>query len=573
MRTRDHLLGILVTLGMVTALLGFGLLFGAERAVGQSASSWSVTGRLIDPQGQPVSAATVRVYVDGDDEPIEAETHDDGTYLIDLPRRPERSLRIEVERSHFRPVEYELDVSGMVPDEEYNALRAPDLTMERKITAGFWIATAAFVLMLTLIALEVLHSTVAALLGAAIMFAATTLGYVLKADGLIVLSMERALSYIDFEVIFLVMGMMIVIGIIEDTGVFQWLAFVSYRVSRGRAWLLVIVLMLITGVASALLDNVTTMLLMTPISLQIAIAMGINPLSFLIPEVLASNIAGISTLIGTPTNILIGSYAGITFDDFLINQTVGVVLALIVLIVYTEIVYRKEYRAASGGVSGVLYEKMRQNARIKDPSALRKSLIIFGVMIVFFVAGEGLHTPPAITAMVGATALLIWVEPDVEKMLKAVDWTTLVFFMALFMVVGAIQEVGLVSYIATFLADLVGDSLVTGLLILVWFGAILSAIIDNIPFAAAMLPVVGYLTQTIPGAESKVLFYGLSVGAAMGGNGSLIGSSANVVTAGIAERAGYPITYVRFMKIGVPAMFLTTGAATLWLLLRFFVLG
>ena len=567
-------LGLLPIAMLIVALGGWGFVFGADDAHAQDDDVLPVTGRLLDEQGQPVAAASIRAFVDGESEPCaEAESQENGTYMLALPRPPEQTLRLEVERYHFESLSYEVEAQEIERGNPRRAFLVPDLIMRRKITAGFWIATISFAVMLLLIALDVLHSTVAALLGVSMVLGATVLGHLIGSDDLLVISMERALSYIDFEVIFLVMGMMIVIGIIEDTGVFQWLAFVSYRVSRGRAWLLVIVLMLITGVASALLDNVTTMLLMTPISLQIAIAMGINPLSFLIPEVLASNIAGISTLIGTPTNILIGSYADISFGDFLSNLTAGAVLALLALIAYVEIVYRKEYQAASGGVSKVLYEKLRQNARIKDPITLRKSLVVFGVMMIFFLLGKNLHTPPDATAMIGATALLIWVEPDVEKMLKAVDWTTLVFFMALFMVVGAIQEVGLISHVAMFLSNLIGQNLLAGLLILIWGGAVFSAVIANIPFTAAMLPVVGFLSRTIAGAGSKVLFYGLSVGSAMGGNGSLIGASANVITAGIAERAGYPITYSRFLKIGAPAMIVTIGAATLWLVFRFFVIG
>jgi Na+/H+ antiporter NhaD/arsenite permease-like protein len=315
-------------------------------------------------------------------------------------------------------------------------------------------------------------------------------------------------------------------------------------------------------------------LLMTPISVQIALAMGINPLAFLMPEVLASNVVGISTLIGTPTNILIGSFAKISFNDFLRNLTPGVLLAVLGLIVYSELSYRRELRAhAESGVSPLLLEKLAERARIAEPGHLKKAGIVGAVMITLFVLGEHFGLQPAVTALMGATALLVWIRPDIEEMIEAVDWTTLVFFMALFIVVGAIQEVGLISFVADAIGRLVGGNLLASILIIIWFSAVLSMIIANIPFTAAMLPVIGYLTATVPGAQSKVLYYCLSVGSAMGGNGSLIGASANMVTAGIAERAGHPITYIYFLKKGLPAMLITVFLATLWLLLRFLVLG
>jgi Na+/H+ antiporter NhaD/arsenite permease-like protein len=190
-------------------------------------------------------------------------------------------------------------------------------------------------------------------------------------------------------------------------------------------------------------------------------------------------------------------------------------------------------------------------------------------MLLLFIYGEHFHLQPAITALLGATALLVWIRPDMEEMIEAVDWTTLVFFITLFIVVGAIQEVGLISVIADYLGRLVGHNLILAMLIVTWFSALLSTAIANIPFTAAMLPVVAFLTASIPGAENKVLFYCLSVGSAMGGNGSLIGASANMVTAGISERAGFPITYTYFLKKGLPALFITVGLAFIWLIIRF----
>jgi Na+/H+ antiporter NhaD/arsenite permease-like protein len=366
--------------------------------------------------------------------------------------------------------------------------------------------------------------------------------------------------------------MMIIIATVERTGIFQWLAFSAYKLSGGRVWLLMPILMVITGIASAFLDNVTTMLLMTPITVQIALAMAVNPLVLLLPEVMASNVAGISTLVGTPTNILIGSYGKISFNAFLTNLTPGVLLAIIGLILYTEYIYRKDLQPDEKGISALLLNNLAERARITEPGHLKKAGVVGGGMLVLFITGESFHLLPAVTALMGATALLVWIRPNIQEMIEAVDWTTLVFFITLFIVVGAVQEVGLISYIADGIGRLVGGNLLVAVLVVVWLSALLSTVIANIPFTAAMLPVIGYLTATIPGAQSKVLFYCLSVGSAMGGNGSLIGASANMVTSGIAERAGYPITYTHFLKKGFPALLITVGLASLWLILRFIVL-
>ena len=208
-------------------------------------------------------------------------------------------------------------------------------------------------------------------------------------------------------------------------------------------------------------------------------------------------------------------------------------------------------------------------AMCEEAVELRKAGIIFAFMLVLFVIGDSFHLVPAVTAILGAVAMLLWVTPDIEEMMQVVDWTTLMFFIALFIAVGALQEVGLISYIAMGIGNLVGDNLLAATLILVWSAALLSGLIDNIPFAATMLPVVGYLTRTIPGAESNVLWFALSIGAAMGGNSTLIGSSPNLVTAGIAERAGYRMTYLEFLKVGLPATIITVIVGTVWLLIHF----
>jgi len=557
----------LLFLSLILAALAAG---AAQRASAQASGIPALVGRLVDPHGQPVHRGRVALLLNGEEEPYaETESQQDGSFVLDFSTDEEiEAVELAVAHPHFYHTTWQAERADLAQLGDGSTVRLPDIVLERRLTAGFWIATLTFVGMLILIATERLHSTMAALLGVAILLGVSLVGQPIN-EQLFIFDFEQAIEYVDFDVIFLVMGMMIVIGVIEETGIFQWLSYQAYRLSRGRVWLLVTILMLLTSVASALLDNVTTMLLVAPITLQIALTLGIDPLSLLIPEVLASNVGGISTLIGTPTNVLIGSYADITFNDFLTNLTPGVILAQTVLTLYVLLVYRKEYRAASSTASPALLARLEENTRITQPEKLKRAGVVFVVILALFVLGEQFHLVPAVTAILGAVAMLLVVRADIHEMLRVVDWTTLMFFIALFIVVGAIQEVGLVSFIATGLSTVVGESTTAAALIVVWASALLSMIIANIPFTAAMLPVVGFLSGTVTGAGDKVLFYSLSVGSAMGGNGSLIGASANMVTAGIAERAGYPITYRTFMRVGLPALVITVTVGTLWLLIRF----
>ncbi len=537
----------------------------------ETAVSPLLTGQIRDTQEQPVFDAHITAY-SGEAVLAEGVSQEDGRYTLLLiandPIPDEMSIRVE--RHHFQEMEYVIKSQDIASLQQSNLLHLPIIILERHLTPGFWIATLVFVGMLALIALGKLHNTLAALLGTSLIFAVSYLGTPLY-EGFYIFHFEDALRYIDWNVIFLIMGMMIVIAVVERTGVFQWAAYMAYRLSGGRTWLLVIILMIVTGVASAFLDNVTTMLLMTPVTIRIALSLGINPLALLMPEVMASNVVGISTLVGTPTNILIGSYGGIGFNDFLVNLTPGVILALVGLIAYNLFIYRDELQLSGreGGVSEVLLKRLAERGSITEPEHLKKAGVVGAGMTILFVVGENFHLLPSVTAVMGATALLLWIKPDIEEMIEAVDWTTLVFFMTLFISVGAIQEVGLISYIASGIGRLVGENLTLAMLAVVWLSAVLSTIIANIPFTAAMLPVIGFLSGSIPGAESKVLFYCLSVGSAMGGNGSLIGASANMVTAGIAERAGSSITYMYFLKKGFPALLITVSLATIWLFIRF----
>jgi len=343
-----------------------------------------LTGRVLDVQGRPVDEAHISIWSANGLEPIaETESGEEGFWTLRLGELDAPELIIEI-ALQLRLTESQTNrlLTG-------GGLDLPPLQLERKIDGAFWAASLIFLGVLAVIALERLHSTTAALAGLSAIFLVTFTAGSIDPDWFI-FDFERALSYINWEVIFLVMGMMIIIAIIEGTGIFQWTTFQAYRLSRGRAWLLVLILMLLTALASALLDNFTTMLLMTPISLQIGMALGINPLAFIIPEVLASNVGGITTLIGTPTNILIGAYAGIGFQDFLVYQTPGVLLAMAGMAGYVLYHYREEWHKHPAGISKALYERLERNARLRDQAALWKSGLVFLLVIVGFVVGERL---------------------------------------------------------------------------------------------------------------------------------------------------------------------------------------
>ena len=439
-------------------------------------------------------------------------------------------------------------------------------TLLRTVTPAFWISLIVLVSIFALISFEVFHRTVAAIIGAsALLFISYTIGTF--NENYFVISFDEAVRAIDFNVIFLLMSMMIIVGVMKKTGIFQWLAYKSYAFSKGHVFKLSIILMFVTAVASAFLDNVTTMLLLAPISIEIAIMLRISPASLLMPEVLASNIGGTATLIGDPPNIMIGSFAHLTFNDFVINLTPVILIILIVNVFIMKIYFGKEYKKGKIDNVDELLEKLKEEYKITNAKLLKHSLMVLGFVIILFITHGFLHMEPSIAAMTGAALILLLSGADITEIMEhEVEWTTLVFFMMLFIIVGAAVETGFISLIATWVKDLSGNSLVLAIIFVMWVSAIASAIIDNIPFTATMLPVVAYLTQTVPNA-GNTLWWALALGACLGGNGTLIGASANVVTAGFAERSGYPITFGYFLKVGGPAMVVSVIISMVWLLL------
>ncbi|HLD48561.1 MAG TPA: ArsB/NhaD family transporter, partial [Desulfobaccales bacterium] len=412
---------------------------------------------------------------------------------------------------------------------------------------------------------EVMHRTLAALLGASlILFITYTLGTFNK--NYFILSFEDAMRAMDMNVIFLLMGMMIIVGVLKKTGLFQWLAYKSYALARGNVFILSCILMLVTAVASAFLDNVTTMLLMIPVTIEIAVTLKINPIALLIPEVFASNVGGTATLIGDPPNIIIGSFAKLSFADFVVNLTWIVLICMVVTLIYYVYWYKKDYLQAETKDVDRTIAYLKQEYRITNKKLLILSLGCLSFTIFLFIIHGVLHMEPSIAALMGAMLLLAMSRVDIVEMLEhEVEWPTLIFFMALFIVVAGAEETGLIQVIAEWVADVSRGNLVVAVLMVLWVSALASAAIDNIPFTATMLPIIAFLNETIPGAESGILWWSLALGACFGGNGTMIGASANVVTVGLAEKAGYHISFLYYMKACFVPMLITVILASVYL--------
>ncbi len=541
-------------------------------------------GRILNPHKKGVPDAEIKIFVNGEEFHPPAKGHEahggglttefDGSFQVELDLPEEVITKGAIELEIFKP-SYQKTFIKLKPEDfalkdgEYYA--KVEIIVPRVKGPAFWIATVVFVLAYVLISFELLHRTLAAMLGASVML---LISYTLGTwnPEYHILSYESAIHSIDMNVIFLLMGMMIIVGILKNTGVFQWCAYKCYQLARGNVIILSIILMTFTAVASAFLDNVTTMLLLTPVTIEIALSLGINPLALLIPEILASNIGGTATLIGDPPNIMIGSYAGLTFMDFVKNLAPVCVISMLVLFVYSKIAYNREYGRAKVEDIQAFIEKLRQEYRITDSSLLAFGLLVMGIVILMFLLHGVLHMEVSIAALFGASVLfsygLVTKKVDLIHLIeKDIEWPTLLFFIFLFILVGAVEDVGLLDMIADWVFHLSAGSLVTAVCLILWVSAIVSAFVDNIPFTATMLPITAYLTKVIPGAESGVLWWALALGACFGGNGTMIGASANVVTLGIAEAAGHRITFFGFMKVAFLYMVISVAIANVWLLI------
>jgi Na+/H+ antiporter NhaD/arsenite permease-like protein len=420
------------------------------------------------------------------------------------------------------------------------------------VTIEAGIGLAIFVATYAVIATERMHKTLAAMAGG---IAMVLLGIV---------SQEEAFAEIDFNVIFLLAGMMILAGIIRKTGVFGWIAVRAARFAGGDPYRILVVLSLITAGASAFLDNVTTVVLVGPITLFLAARLGMNPFPFLVSEILASNIGGASTLIGDPPNILIGSAAGLDFAAFLGNMAPLSAIILGVYLVAARWLYRDLLVVDPELRSGFL--ELNESEMITNPTLLRRSLIVLGLTLAGFLLHGVLHLEPATVALTGAVVLMIVARENPEEVLSDIEWPTLFFFIGLVMLVAGVIEIGLIEAVADAIISLTGGALAGTSILVLWVSAILSGVIDNIPYTATMIPVVQQLAE---GQRHDVLWWGLAIGADLGGNATIIGASANVILAGMAEREGHPITFGAFLRFGLPVTLGSMLIATLYIWARY----
>ncbi|MHB1407548.1 MAG: ArsB/NhaD family transporter [Desulfitobacteriaceae bacterium] len=420
------------------------------------------------------------------------------------------------------------------------------------------IALIIFVLTYVLIISEKVHRAIAALLGGMLLILAGVLGQ------------EKAIEHIDWNTLGLLIGMMIVVGITRRTGVFQYLALKAVRIAKGEPIRILIALATVTAILSAFLDNVTTVLLIAPITFTIADSLGLNPIPFLFSQILASNIGGTATLIGDPPNIMIGSQTHLGFVDFLMNLTPVIIVIHIVTMGIFYFLYRKKLQVSDEVKRAVTNVNPRDE--IKDYKLLKKSVFVLVLIIIGFVLHQALHLESATIALSGAALLMLIAKAEPEDILLAVEWPSIFFFLGLFIVVGGLVETGLINKLAQWALEVTaGNFVFTGMLIL-WLSAIASAFVDNIPFVATMIPLIhqmGNLGGLTPQALEP-LWWALSLGACLGGNGTIIGASANVIVAGIAEKNGYPMRFVQFMKLAFPMMLVSVAISMVYLLIFYF---
>jgi Na+/H+ antiporter NhaD/arsenite permease-like protein len=433
---------------------------------------------------------------------------------------------------------------------------------------AFFISIGIFFFVFAAISLRWMHETAAALLGAVAVWLVHYVGGTYF-PSLQIIGFEEAMSFVDWNVIFLILGMMIFMALFSETGAFGWLAFRAFQSTKGNAWLLGMVLVSLTGLVSAFLNDVTAILLMVPLSIQIAQTVGVHPFAYVIPAVLASNIGGAATIIGDPPSTIVGSHLGLGFAEYMVNMAPIAILCMIALLVIVTLLYRRAFMAARKQVSAELVAQMESGARITDAPLLRKTLLVGLLTMILFFVGDLFGLPPSVIALTGAAVLIVWVRPDMHRMLREVDWTTLVFFIGIFIVVGALEETGVIASVAGIVGEWAGDRLAAATVLMVWVTGIASAIVANIPFTVAALPIADYLTITIPGAESGILYWALILGADLGGNATVLGSAPNIVAVGLLAQAGYRLSFGRFMRDGVPVTIVTLLMATVWLLLRY----
>ena len=423
------------------------------------------------------------------------------------------------------------------------------------------VAVTVFVGAYLLIATEWVSKTITALAGAGVILA---LGVATSED-----AFYSAETGIDWDVIFLLLGMMIIVGVLRRTGVFEFVAIWAAKRAKGSPLRVMILLVLITAVASAMLDNVTTVLLIAPVTLLVCDRLGVSPIPYLIAEVLASNIGGTATLIGDPPNIIIASKSGLSFNDFLINLAPIAALALAVFVAMLPLLFRGSFSVDPERVADIM--ALEEREAIKDRRLLIISGIVLAAVFAGFIGHAALHIEPSVVALLGAGLLVLLSRSKPRDFMPSVEWETLLFFIGLFIMIGALVKTGVIGALAEAAARATGGDALVATMLILFVSAILSGIIDNIPYVAAMSPIVLQLTEGIADpVQADALWWSLAIGADFGGNLTAIGASANVVVLGIAMRSGSPISFWEFTRKGAIVTGVTILLAAPYLWLRYF---
>lgn len=426
-----------------------------------------------------------------------------------------------------------------------------------------WAAVAVFAGAYILIISEWVHRVAAALGGAGLMLAigATDDNAAFHSDK----------TGIDWNVIFLLLGMMMIVGVLKRTGLFEYLAIWSVKKARARPFRVMAMLVVITAVASALLDNVTTVLLVAPVTLLVCDRLKLSPVPFLLAEVFASNIGGTATLVGDPPNIIIASRAGLTFNDFLVHLAPLAAVLTVALVLLCRVMFAKYFVYDEKRAAELM--ELREREAITEPRLLVQGLGVLALVVAGFVLHPVLHYEPSVVALLGAGLLVAISKVETGEVLGEVEWPTLAFFAGLFVMVGALIETGVIGDLAGSLADAIGGNELGGSMLLLGGSAVLSGIVDNIPYVATMAPITSELVADMGGNPDHVVWWALALGADLGGNATAIGASANVVVLGIAERNRHPISFWQFTKYGLVVTTVTIGVSALYLWLRYFALA
>ena len=425
--------------------------------------------------------------------------------------------------------------------------------MESQVQA--YIAVAVFLLTYALIISEKIHRTVVALLGGMLVI---FLG---------ILEQEKAVEMIDFNTLGLLTGMMIIVGITKRTGLFEFLAIKAAKWAKGEPWRLMLALATITAVGSALLDNVTTVLLIVPVTFSITEELKINPIPFLITEIMASNIGGTATLIGDPPNIMIGSQTHLGFMDFLVNLAIPAIVVFILTMVCLRFIYGTRMTVEESLKDRIM--EFDEYESIKDVPLLKKCLFVLGLTILGFVLHQFLHMESATIALGGGTLLMLLSRIDPDHVLHQVEWPVIFFFIGLFILVGGLEETGIIEALAVKSLEITGGEMISTSMIILWLSAIASAFVDNIPFVATMIPLIHTMGELGGMSNIDPFWWSLALGACLGGNGTLIGASANVIVAGMAEHRKHHISFLGFMKVAFPLMIMSIIVSSVYVYLRY----